>query len=178
MRICLFVLYSLIAILFIGCKSTPRSNLRSELLDDFRMDVFDSLQIGTGKIVQMLNKNDAVVVYLGNGECSECVADFNVFNEKYLDAGVGSPCVYIMSGIDTLNIDYFFKTNKIRKNRNAILVYDTTCCFSNLMPQYMPNQIFILKKDSLVRRISKLDINNKTEWSHFFSLLVNPQRNY
>lgn len=167
----LSVLFSIMLAIITACTPQPQCKVKSEIAKHFRMDVFDSLHIGTEYIETLKDSNNAVIVYLGNSECSECIADFNDFNNHYLDAGIKLPCVYIMCGLDTLTIDFYIKQEKIKTNNNAVMVYDTTYCFNSIMPQYFPNQIFILKKDSLVKRISKLDPNNKDDWDFLFNTM-------
>lgn len=154
----------------LSCTTRPQNKVRYEIAKGFRMDVFDSLHIGSDNIEKMLSSNEAVVVYVGNSECSECIAELNEFNIHCHAADIKNPCIYIMTGVDTLLVDYYLKKEKIKIKNNSIMVYDTTFYFNDLMPQYAPNQIFILKKDSLVKRISELDTNDEETWESLFSM--------
>lgn len=173
MRYYLPVLCSLMLFTILCCTTQSQIKVRYEIAKGFRMDIFDSLHIGSDNIEKMLSTNEAVVVYIGNNECSECIADLNEFNEHYQAADIKKPCIYIMTGTDTLLVDYYLKEEKIKFNDNSTMVYDTTFYFNDLMPQYTPNQIFILKKDSLVKRISELDTNDEEAWDSLFSMFKN-----
>lgn len=172
MKSYLIAIYSLIVILSTSCVFSHQKKVESEQINSFKLEVFDSLQIGSDKIIRLLDNNDAIIVYWGNSECSECIADLDEFNDYYIDSGIKTPCIYIISGSDTLIVDYYIRQNKISFSNNVIIVYDTTYCFNNFMPEYNPNQIFILKKDSLARRIMDFNTNDKEEWNYLFTVLI------